>query len=63
MRTFRCSFAGRKVGAIGITISVSLFVKAEDEQAARLACYNTHEHIAGGLDGIRVHEVTDEEGA
>lgn len=63
MRTFRCSFSGKKIGSLGITILVSLFVKAENEQAARLACYNTHEHIAGGLEGIQVREVTDEEGA
>ncbi len=47
MKTFECYFVGRQVGAIGIFHDVVLTVKAESAEAARLKCYNTHEHIRG----------------
>jgi hypothetical protein len=47
-------FSGRRVGAIGITHPVLITVEADNEMAAALKAYDTHEHIAGGVNGVRV---------
>ena len=57
MREFTCVFFGRKKNALGVKDVYEVKVKAEDPVKARLACYDTHEHIWGGVDGIRVKEV------
>lgn len=44
---YRCTFRGRAIGAIGIFHDVARDVDASDPEAARLACYETHEHISG----------------
>lgn len=56
MKEFVCRFVGKKRGALGVSYGHSIEVKAEDEKKARLACYDTHEHIWGGLEGIHVKE-------
>jgi hypothetical protein len=56
MKEFVCKFFGKRVGAIGISSPYEVCVTAEDKQKARLACYDTHEHIWGGLDGIYTKE-------
>lgn len=45
--SFRCTFTGRLVGAIGIMYPCEVTVDAADAEAALLACYDTHEHITG----------------
>lgn len=46
MKTFECYFTGRKVGAIGAFCEFIVTVEAENEDAARLKLYDTHEHIS-----------------
>ena len=60
MKKYECSFTGRKKTAIGITYPIVIIVEAEDEPGARLACYETHNHIHGGPDGIWVKEILPE---
>lgn len=45
MKTYRLLFLGRPVGSIGLRQVCSIEVQAEDEAAARLKAYETHEHI------------------
>lgn len=40
------TFNGRENGAIGITLKHRVSVMAENVDAAKLALYNTHEHIS-----------------
>lgn len=47
MKKFKLSFRGRQVGAIGIMQGFSVEIEAEDERAAVLKLYDTHEHIMG----------------
>lgn len=42
---WRVDFTGRRSGALGIGSKLILHVMAIDMAAARLACYETHEHI------------------
>lgn len=46
MIKYRCTFTGRKVGAIGIFYRHTVEVTAHTPEAARLACYETHDHIS-----------------
>ena len=45
MPTYIAHFTGRKVGAIGTCGMCSQTVRAENEEKARIALYDTHEHI------------------
>lgn len=47
MKTFRCSFAGRTIGAIGRSYNITATVEAEDADGAREALYEKYEHIDG----------------
>jgi hypothetical protein len=60
MKEFTCVFFGRKKNALGVKYVCEVAVKAENEAKAKLACYDTHEHIWGGVDGIRTKEVDGE---
>lgn len=44
---YHARFHGRAVGAIGSTHPCEVFVHGDTEDAARLALYDTHEHISG----------------
>lgn len=57
MKTFKCYFTGRKVGAIGIFYDFIVTVQAENEEQARLKVYETHEH----LSKWSAREIPDEE--
>ena len=46
MRLYRMIFQGRQVGAIGSMHTCAETVEAEDQQAAELKLYDTHEHIS-----------------
>lgn len=46
MKTYRVSWQkGRRAGAIGIFYPASVVVQAENERAAHLKAYDTHEHL------------------
>ena len=46
MKTYRVSWQkGRRVGAIGIFYPGSVVVQAENERAAHLKAYDTHDHL------------------
>ena len=46
MKTYRVSWRqGRRAGAIGIFYPDSVVVQAENEEAAHLKAYDTHEHL------------------
>jgi len=47
---------GRKIGAIGIFYPDSVVVYAEDEDAAHLKAYDTHEHLTG-INVIEIGEI------
>jgi hypothetical protein len=47
MNHYRLKFTGRQRGAIGIFHPCQVDVWAEDEEAAWIKAYDTHEHIAG----------------
>jgi hypothetical protein len=47
MPRYRIEFVGRQVGAIGVTYRQVVEVEAENEEAAGLKLYDTHEHIHG----------------
>jgi hypothetical protein len=44
---YHAIFHGRQVGAIGIFHRCEVVVEGETPEAARLALYQTHEHISG----------------
>ncbi len=46
MMTFEASFIGSKVGSIGVAHACYTTVRAVDAAAARLALYESFEHIA-----------------
>lgn len=51
---YLATFTGRLVGAIGIFYGHSVEVEGETEEAARLALYDTHDHITGlSLEPLR----------
>ena len=46
MKTYRVSWQkGRRAGAIGIFYPDSVVVQAENERAAHLKAYDTHDHL------------------
>lgn len=45
-KTFKITFIGREVGAIGKRYQITKTVKATDQQAAELKLYDNYEHIA-----------------
>lgn len=45
MRKWKATFNGREVGAIGVFSDFEIIVAGVDEEAARLAIYETHEHL------------------
>ena len=47
---------GRKIGAIGICYPDSVVVYAEDEEAAHLKAYDTHEHLTN-VNVIEIGEI------
>ncbi len=51
---YRIAFYGRRCGALGLSGFQVLDVVADSVDEAKLRAYDTHEHISGGLDGIRV---------
>lgn len=55
-RTWRCIFTGKRKGALGLPGAHALHVVASDPAAARLACYENHEHILN----FKAIEVTTE---
>lgn len=56
MKTYRITFSGRKIGAIGTFSTYRDTVEAENEEAAILKLYDTYEHI-------RIIEVATSEGS
>lgn len=46
MKTFKISFTGRKLGAIGKFYSFAEKVQAENEEAAILKLYDNYEHLS-----------------
>jgi hypothetical protein len=54
MNRYRFAGYGRKVGALGLAGPFTCDVEAADEAAARIAVYEQYEHIAGGVDGLRL---------
>lgn len=42
---YRCDISARKKGAIGSFSRFEIEVEAENEDAARLALYDTHDHV------------------
>lgn len=51
---YRLRFHGRRIGALGIGSDVVLYVWAVTPEEAAREAYESHEHISGGLDGVRV---------
>jgi len=47
MKTYTFKFTGRQIGAIGKFSLFTIQIEAYDENAARVALYDTHEHITG----------------
>ena len=45
MKTYKISFNGRQVGAIGKTYRISQVITAENEEKANLKLYDKFEHI------------------
>jgi len=54
MNKYRIVFHGRKIGALGTSSFQVLDVEAETEDAARWKAYDTHEHISGGIEGVKI---------
>lgn len=46
MKHWIATFTGREVGAIGAFSPFTVAVEGDDEDAAKLALYKTHEHIS-----------------
>ena len=46
MKTYKATFYGRKVGAIGIRYLIEDTVSADNKEAARLKLYDKYEHIS-----------------
>jgi len=55
LHTYRCSFVGREVTAIGITYPTAITVEAPNEGQARLKIYDTHDH----LSNVKIEEVAE----
>lgn len=47
LQQYTCAFVGRRAGAIGISTRVAITIWTESPEAARLKCYDTHEHLEG----------------
>ena len=47
MKTFFCKFAGRHLGAIGLTHRLSCTVEAKSKTHALMKLYEKYEHITG----------------
>jgi hypothetical protein len=45
MRTFTFTFMGREINSLGLPQTYTVTTKGINLQAARLALYDTHEHI------------------
>lgn len=43
---YKATFIGRKVNAIGVFHTISAYINGTDEDAARLALYESYEHIS-----------------
>jgi len=59
MNRYRLDFYGRRVRALGASGSQVVDVEAANEEEAREKAYETHEHISGGLDGVRVQKIAE----
>jgi len=46
MKTYKITFHGREVGAIGIFYQITATVQAENEEGAKLKLYDNYEHIS-----------------
>ena len=46
MKTYICSFVGRKGGAIGVTYQITAEIKANDEKDIHTNLYKSYEHIS-----------------
>lgn len=59
MPRYRIVFYGCKIGQLNTAAKdrVEREVEAPDPAAAALAAYDTHEHIIGGADGVKVEEI------
>lgn len=55
MKTYIATFTGRLRGAIGIFYPCRVAVQGENEEAATLRLYDTHEH----LKGLKLREAAD----
>jgi len=53
MNRYRLEFFGRGRGAVGALHRITVEVAARDYVAARLRAYDAHEHIVGGVEGVR----------
>lgn len=45
MKTYKATFTGRKINAIGIFYKITDTVEAENEEQARLKLFEKYEHI------------------
>ena len=61
MRKWKLMFFGRRIGHPGTDGPVSIVVEAASPTMARLAAYNTHCGISGGVDGVTLLPLTPEE--
>ena len=59
---YKITFVGCPTGQLYTAIKerVTRIVEAANEKEAALLAYETHEHIIGGADGVRVEALTDE---
>lgn len=58
MNTYRITFSGREIGAIGIMLIFRETVRAESEEAAILKLYDRFEHIlVGKLEKLEASDV------
>jgi hypothetical protein len=46
VKRYKCTFIGRRVGALGVRHRITLTVDAWTEADAKFACYEEHEHIS-----------------
>jgi len=54
MKTYKATFNGRELGAIGIFYNISTTVEGENERQAELNLYNRYDHITR----LKLEEVT-----
>jgi hypothetical protein len=53
MNRYRLEFRGRGRNAIGALHPIMVVVAAPNYVTARLRAYDAHEHIVGGVEGVR----------